>query len=135
MQVLRTSHMYLSAPMHVEDQPKFLNAAALVGTDLDPHALLAHCKDIERNAGRSAGGQRWGPRPLDLDIIFYNSFRCNTEQLTVPHPRWHERPFVSVPVSDLQSGLDVAAELKVWQVGNLSELHDSCRCSAESQPY
>jgi hypothetical protein len=49
--------------------------------------------------GREVGGRRWGPRPLDLDIIFYDSLTLQEEGLQIPHPRWHERPFVQVRLS------------------------------------
>jgi 2-amino-4-hydroxy-6-hydroxymethyldihydropteridine diphosphokinase len=87
--VLRTSLLYETAPMHVTEQPAFINAAVLARTDLPPLQLLYGVKQIEKAAGRDlATGQRWGPRPLDLDIIFYGPQRIDHESLTVPHPRW-----------------------------------------------
>ena len=110
--VARVSALYESAPMYEAAQPPFLNAAVRGSTALGPRDLLAGLKALERAAGRRAGGVRFGPRPLDLDIIFYGSRRlalgpeggvggCGGGALEVPHPRWHERPFVLAPLADL----------------------------------
>ena len=101
MQVITTSHLYKSIPMHVLDQPEFINAAAWVQTNLTAMELLPVLKSIEADAGRTLDAQRWGPRPLDMDIIFFDNQQIKTDTLTVPHPRWHERAFVCRPVSDL----------------------------------
>ena len=100
--VLRLSRLYESAPAYVTEQPSFLNAAAVVETQLKPEALLTELKRIEKELGRDLGGLRWGPRPIDLDIIFYedgNVVRGDT--LVIPHPRWQERDFVKAPLADL----------------------------------
>lgn len=91
----------MSEPMYVHNQPTFLNAAALVATTKAPEALLATLKDLEVAAGRDLAAPRWSPRPLDLDIICYGGRRLRSRTLSLPHERWRERPFVSVPVSDL----------------------------------
>ncbi|KAI8464202.1 MAG: Dihydropteroate synthase-like protein [Monoraphidium minutum] len=102
IKVLRTSLLYETAPMHVTDQPPFINAALLARTDLPPLQLLYHLKQIEKATGRDLQtGQRWGPRPLDLDVIFYGPQAIDHEALTVPHPRWEQRPFVQAPLADL----------------------------------
>lgn len=102
--LVRLSRLYESAPAYVTNQPAFLNAAALVETNLGPETLLANLKKIEVSLGRDLEGLRWGPRAIDLDIIFYGnenfSFRKN-EALTIPHPRWSERDFVIAPLADL----------------------------------
>ncbi|KAF5842524.1 Dihydropteroate synthase-like protein [Dunaliella salina] len=101
LQVLRCSSLYETAPAYVTDQPAFLNAAVLVRTALTPPSLLSMLKGLESKAGRDLGGLRWGPRPLDLDIIFYGAGTYKDSKLEIPHPRWSERSFVTVPVSDL----------------------------------
>ena len=85
----------------VTDQPPFLNAAAMITTGLAPHALLRAVKHIERAAGRTAG-PRWGPRPLDIDLLLYDDQRVNTPDLIIPHPRLAERRFVLAPLQDLR---------------------------------
>ncbi|GAB4820142.1 hypothetical protein N2152v2_007188 [Parachlorella kessleri] len=103
VQVFQLSRLYESAPAYVTDQPAFLNAAALVDTQLRPLELLQALKQVEAQLGRDFGGQRWGPRPIDLDIIFYEGDVVNQpgNLLVVPHPRWQERAFVQAPLADL----------------------------------
>eukprot|EP00892_Ulva_mutabilis_P006603 jgi/Ulvmu1/4314/UM002_0035.1 len=113
IKVTKTSHLYKSAPMHVTEQPSFINAAAWVHTSLTASELLPVLKSIEADAGRKLDAQRWGPRPLDLDIIFFESQQVKSEVLTVPHPRWQERPFVCRPVLDLIDTQN--ASLPQWQ--------------------
>ena len=107
LQPLRVSLLYETAPAHVLDQPPFLNAALLGRTDLPPLNLLYNIKQIEKAAGRDPQGARWGPRQLDLDIIFYGSEPTEHESLSVPHPRWQDRGFVKAPVADLLQPEDV----------------------------
>ncbi len=102
------SALYETAPAYVTDQPSFLNAAALVRVRdashpmaNDPVLLLDRLKRVEKELGREEGGVRFGPRPIDLDIIFHRSGTHGSERLEVPHPRYHERPFVLAPLADL----------------------------------
>jgi 2-amino-4-hydroxy-6-hydroxymethyldihydropteridine diphosphokinase len=99
--VAAVSALYESAPWGVTDQPPFLNAAAAITTGLAPHALLRAVKAIERAAGREAG-PRWGPRPLDIDLLLYDDQRVKTPDLVIPHPRLAERRFVLAPLQDLR---------------------------------
>ena len=108
VEVRAVSALYESAPMYVGGQPPFLNAAVRGRTALEPRRLLAGLKALERAAGRRAGGPRFGPRTLDLDIIFYGGRHLSLGPegavggpLQVPHPRWRERPFVLAPLADL----------------------------------
>jgi len=98
--VERVSSLYETEPAYVLDQPRFLNAALRGRTALDPHALLALLKRIERDLGREAG-VRYGPRVIDLDILVYGERSIATEALTIPHPRMAERPFVLVPLAEI----------------------------------
>ena len=112
IRVIRTSFLRETEPMYVTDQPSFLNGAIEIDTQLSPHCLLKRLKDIEKKIGRDLNnGQRYGPRPIDLDIIYYGvrdqekvSFGgdiVDTENLEVPHPRMQERDFVLSPLCDL----------------------------------
>lgn len=85
--MIRHSSLYETVPAYVADQPNFLNAALLAKTDLKPLELLAVLKDLEAKAGRQTGGIRFGPRPLDLDIIFYGGQALRHDSLEIPHPR------------------------------------------------
>lgn len=98
--VTAVSRLYSTAPMGVEDQPDFLNAAALVETELSPSELLDALHHIENVHGRTRD-VRWGPRTLDLDVIDIEGFSSDSAELTVPHPRATERQFVIQPVADI----------------------------------
>ena len=98
--VERMSSVYETEPAYLLDQPRFLNMALRGHTALDPHALLAFLKRIERDMGRAAG-PRYGPRTIDLDILLYNSLALTSADLTIPHPRMAERPFVLVPLAEI----------------------------------
>ncbi len=89
-------------------QGPFLNGAAELRTSLPPTALLAVLRVLERRAGRAFPHPRNHPRELDLDVIFFGDRRVDSRDLVVPHPRWHERPFVRGPLEEL--GLDLAAQ-------------------------
>jgi len=94
------SSLYRSVPWGVTDQDPFVNAAALIDTALDPHALLSALKAIEAEEGRVATF-RWGPRVLDLDILTYGDRQIDEPDLVIPHPRLRERAFVLVPLAEI----------------------------------
>ena len=98
--VLERSPVYETDPKYVTDQPRFLNMALAAETNLDAPALLALLKSIEKRLGRRPG-ERYGPRPIDLDIIFHGDEIVDLPDLTVPHPRLAERAFVLRPLADL----------------------------------
>jgi 2-amino-4-hydroxy-6-hydroxymethyldihydropteridine diphosphokinase len=100
--VVARSALYRTAPWGVRDQAPFVNAAALVETALEPRALLAALKRIEAEEGRVTTF-RWGPRVLDLDLLAYDDVRLDDPDLTVPHPRLHERAFALVPLAEIDS--------------------------------
>lgn len=106
--ITRHGCLYETAPAHVTDQPQFLNSAVRAVTKLGPHELLGVLKNIEKDIGRT-DGIRYGPRPIDLDILFYGKFRINSSILTVPHERIWERPFVMAPLMDLL-GVDTESD-------------------------
>ncbi len=106
MTVEAVSHIYETAPREVEDQPEFLNAACRIETALDPPALLALVKEIERDLGRVAG-PRYGPRAIDIDILLWEGGQWRDPGLEVPHPRLAERRFALVPVLDLDPDLEL----------------------------
>jgi 2-amino-4-hydroxy-6-hydroxymethyldihydropteridine diphosphokinase len=99
--------------MHVADQPPFLNAAALVRSRLQPRALLCTLKELERKAGREQGALRWGPRVLDIDIVWHHGVTMALPELTLPHPRWAERPFVLIPMNDVLEQDGTALDVEV----------------------
>ena len=102
LHVTARSEVWETAPVPT-DQPAYLNAAVVAETGLAPLELLALAKRIERDLGRRPS-RRWGPRPADLDILFYGDLALESEALTIPHPRIAERPFVLAPLSDVWTG-------------------------------
>ena len=93
---------YATPPWGVEDQPPFVNLCLKVETRLVPPALLKRAQEVERAFGRDrAHERRWGPRPLDIDIIAYDDVVLDTAELTLPHPGLFERAFVLVPLAEI----------------------------------
>lgn len=101
----RLSAVYETAPMYVTDQPPFLNMAVSGATRLPPRELLRFVKGIEAELGRTEGGERFGPRPIDIDILLYGSLVMSAPELEIPHPRLSERAFVLAPLADVAADL------------------------------
>lgn len=97
---LTIASLYRSAPVSPVDQPDFLNTAALAHTALEPEAVLALAKALERAAGRRRG-VRFGPRPLDIDLLLYGDRQSAAPELTLPHPRLRERRFMLEPLAEI----------------------------------
>ena len=95
--LVRKSPFYETSAWGKEDQPPFINCVVEVETNLEPLRLLDNLKKIESNMGRGPS-ERWGPRVIDLDIIFYGDRIVETRGLTIPHPHAHERGFVLIPL-------------------------------------
>ena len=103
-----TSSLYETEPVgEVLDQPDFLNAAVRIRTELEPDALLDVCKAIEVRQGRMLGGQRHGPRPLDIDLLLLGDVEVATDRLTLPHPEVTSRRFVLAPLLELDPDLEL----------------------------
>ena len=95
------SPFYRTQPVDYLDQDWFVNAALLVETALTPLELLEKTQSIQTRMGRKGDAIRFGPRVLDLDIIFYEDAVIHTPHLVVPHPRMHKRRFVLHPICDI----------------------------------
>jgi len=98
--LVAASSLYRTAPWGVTDQPAFLNAALLARTSLAPRGLLANTQAIERAMGREPG-LRWGPRPIDIDLLWVGDAVLVTDDLTLPHPGLFERGFVLLPLAEI----------------------------------
>jgi 2-amino-4-hydroxy-6-hydroxymethyldihydropteridine diphosphokinase len=93
---------YATPPWGVEDQPPFVNRCLAVETALSPQALLGRVQTVEHSLGRRrAQERRWGPRPIDIDILAYDDVTVAGADLTLPHPRLFERAFVLVPLAEI----------------------------------
>jgi 2-amino-4-hydroxy-6-hydroxymethyldihydropteridine diphosphokinase len=99
IRLLAASSIITTPPLG-SSKRSYANAVALIETDLDPSALLAHLKSIERAHGRRAG-RRWGDRTLDLDIIGWSGGICASRDLTIPHPAFRLRRFVLAPLVEI----------------------------------
>jgi 2-amino-4-hydroxy-6-hydroxymethyldihydropteridine diphosphokinase len=100
------SHIYRSRPIGLTDQPDFQNAVARLSTMLAPEALLSELLRLEASFGR-VREVRFGPRTLDLDLLWYEGVVRNDERLTLPHPRAHEREFVLRPLAEVDPDLEL----------------------------
>jgi 2-amino-4-hydroxy-6-hydroxymethyldihydropteridine diphosphokinase len=102
VRLLARSSDYRTPPWGVADQPPFVNLCIAVATNLAPRALLARAQDVERTLGRDrAGERRWGPRPVDIDLLAYDDLAVHDPDLTLPHPHLFERAFVLVPLAEI----------------------------------
>jgi len=120
IKVLRHSSMIETDPWGIKDQPPFINMAIKLQTDRTPEALLTLLKKIEITLGR-VPGPRWGPRVIDLDILFYNNVIMDTAELKIPHQEIIARYFVLKPLVEIAPDL-VHPVLKKSILHLLSEL-------------
>lgn len=115
-QLLRASQLYRTPAWGMENQPDFVNAVAMLETQLAPQALLEHLLAIERIHGRSRDADlRWGPRTLDLDLLLYGDAVIDEPGLHVPHPQLHKRAFALQPL------VEIAPETAIPGIGRASD--------------
>ncbi len=98
--VRKQSSLYETEPWGLKDQPEFINMAIEAETGLEPLKLLELLKNIEKQMGRDES-VRWGPRVIDLDILFYDDLVIDTPEFRIPHPLMHERDFVLRPLAEI----------------------------------
>jgi 2-amino-4-hydroxy-6-hydroxymethyldihydropteridine diphosphokinase len=103
--LMKSSPFYRTSPVDYEEQDWFINLVIKIKTDLEPVELLDKMNDIEKTAGRKASTVRFGPRVLDLDIIFFGDRIIQTAKLEVPHPRMNKRRFVLKPICDIEPSM------------------------------
>jgi 2-amino-4-hydroxy-6-hydroxymethyldihydropteridine diphosphokinase len=118
--VLRRSSLYRSAPIGHADQPDFINAAAQLETGLPAERLLAELRGIEDHHRRTRSFAN-APRTLDLDLLLYGRQTLDSAELTLPHPRMHQRAFVLMPLAEIAPDLDVPGR------GAIRRLLQDCR--------
>lgn len=117
--LLAFSSLYRSAPWGYLDQPDFINAVARIETALTPHRLLEALLQIEHRHGR-VREYRNGPRTLDVDILIYDDLQYSDRELTLPHPRMHQRAFVLQPL------IEIAPDCHIPGHGAITELLKAC---------
>ncbi|MCG6918754.1 MAG: 2-amino-4-hydroxy-6-hydroxymethyldihydropteridine diphosphokinase [Deltaproteobacteria bacterium] len=98
--LLKTSSFYETSPVGLVEQPAFINGVVLLETAEDAHWLLRQMLEIENTFGRIRT-LKWGPRSIDLDLLFFDTQIINTPELSVPHPLLHERRFVLEPLNEV----------------------------------
>lgn len=109
------SSLYTTKPVGGPPQPDYVNAVCILESDLPAHDLLALLNGIEKSMGR-VRNERWGPRIIDLDLIIYGNAVVDDDELTLPHPRAHEREFV------LQPWLEIDPEAELPPYGRVSDI-------------
>jgi 2-amino-4-hydroxy-6-hydroxymethyldihydropteridine diphosphokinase len=108
IEIVAVSALRETDPVGYEDQPRFLNGAVALETDLSPRELLQRLLEIERRLGRVRGeGPRFGPRTIDLDLLLYGDEQIDEPRLQIPHPRLHERRFALEPLAELDPALEI----------------------------
>jgi 2-amino-4-hydroxy-6-hydroxymethyldihydropteridine diphosphokinase len=126
--LVRRSADYRTPPWGIEDQPAFVNACLQVTTALLPRQLLERAQAVEQALGRDRSHeQRWGPRPIDIDLIAYGDVAMDEPGLTLPHPRVLERAFVLVPLAEIApdwviNGVTVRDALSLLDRGGIERL-------------
>jgi 2-amino-4-hydroxy-6-hydroxymethyldihydropteridine diphosphokinase len=117
--LVRASSLYRTAPLGYDDQPDFINAVAEIATDMPPMELLQALLDLEDRHGRERPFPN-APRVLDLDLLLYDDLTMETPDLTLPHPRMHQRGFVLLPLAE------IAALLEIPGLGVVRDLAARC---------
>jgi len=102
--LLAQSSLYKTQPIGYTQQDWFINLVIKIETEMDAPTLLCSLKEIESRLGR-VKTLRWGPRAIDLDILFFNDYQIQTDELTVPHPLIQDRQFVLVPLAEIDPDL------------------------------
>jgi len=100
VEVEKISRIYETSPVGVENQDKFLNLVVIGDTKLSPHELLLKLKETEKRVGRKERF-RWGPREIDIDIVYFKSEVIKEGDLVIPHPERLNRNFVIIPILEL----------------------------------
>ena len=123
--IISISSIYETEPVDREDQPDFINCAIGIETSLSPFDLLISLQSVENIIGRERI-EKWGPRKIDLDIIFYDNLLIETDELIIPHPRAHLRRFVLEPLFEIAPDF-IHPNLKISVSELLSNLKDMRR--------
>ena len=130
-QLMRVSSFYETPPWGETNQPPFLNACAALETRLLPLVFLRRTQRIERALGR-VRKEHWGPRMIDIDLLFAEGHESARQELRLPHPYLHERAFVLLPLAEIAPGLIIRGRgIDEW----LAELSDTAACLRRGDAY
>lgn len=121
VEVINSSSVYRTEPLYQSQQEEFYNMTARLRVSTDPFSLLGLIKGIEHNMGRRAGEKRYGPRPIDIDILFFGDRDIQSDILEIPHPGIRERKFVLMPLAEIAPGLEIEG-MNITQYLNKSHL-------------
>jgi 2-amino-4-hydroxy-6-hydroxymethyldihydropteridine diphosphokinase len=133
IELVAVSDRYQTPPIG-PSQPDYINAVAQLRTSLPPEALLDKLQSIEQQQDR-VRTLRWGPRTVDLDILLYDNMLCDTERLTIPHPRMAERAFVLLPLADINRDLSLPSGKTVGQLLANCSVQGIVKSTAEKYNY
>ncbi len=133
IELVAVSDRYQTPPIG-PSQPDYINAVAQLRTSLPPEALLDKLQSIEQQQDR-VRTVRWGPRTVDLDILLYDNILCDTERLTIPHPRMAERAFVLLPLADINRDLPLPNGKTVGQLLANCSVQGIVKSTAEKYNY
>lgn len=103
IEIMNISSIYKTAPYGKTDQPDFYNMVVKLDTSMSPEDLLHTTQAIENKLGRKRE-EHWGPRTIDIDILFYDGMKIDTKELTVPHYDFENRPFFLMPLAEIEPG-------------------------------
>jgi len=133
VKILATSSFYRTPPWGDEQQDDFINAVVQIETGLDPVPLLRVVQSIENEMGRQRSERRWGPRLIDIDLLFYAAQQYHSAELELPHPRMHERAFVLLPLSELDGSLEIPARGTVEKLLKQLDCSGICRLNDDTR--
>lgn len=129
--LLKQSSLYKTAPVGYDNQPDFINAVAMVETELAPEAMMQHLLDIEQQFGRERPFPN-APRILDLDLLLYDNITMQTDLLTLPHPRMQSRGFVMLPLAEIADDLVLPSGESVVELAKSFQQEDIQRIPEHS---
>jgi 2-amino-4-hydroxy-6-hydroxymethyldihydropteridine diphosphokinase len=121
--LVKRSSLYAGKPMGPVDQPDYVNAVISLDTLLSAEELHRSLVGIEDQQGRTRGGEPWGPRIIDLDLLLYGNSIIDTATLTVPHPGMHERDFVIIPLEEIAGNVKIPGRGFLYSLINKCESH------------